>query len=332
MRDKARLSALWTPVVLLDAAVVLAPALTGISALWLGFWFLAGLCATCIGYLTFGPFPESGGTVLWPSIRVAIPTKLFALAMFGRTGHWLLLVAVALVGPTVAAAVWGLGPLGWVLLLYLTATGTAGRRYQQFTVVSWGGAVVASAGCVAVVLSQPVEIRAAGWLLAAGIATAVVGMLSHCLNSLTISWGMKTASSADLEHDWRAESWLAVLATTIAAVAACIVALPVALISGGAAPPLGGVALSVTFGAVAGAVPVVWSRVVMARITVATVAIVSTSTPAVSVAYLAILGQLGGIQTWLLLIGVIGVVCGASAAMHQPSTTRSKAALQPSPS
>ena len=318
--------------VLLDAAVVLAPAITGVSALWLGFWFLAGLCATCIGYLVLGPFPKSGRTVLWPSIKAAIPTKLFALAMFGRTGHWLMLAAVALAGPTVVAAVWGLGPLGWVLLLYLTATGTAGRRYQPFTFVSWGGAIVACAGCITVVLSQPVEIRAAGWLLAAGIATAVVGMLIHCLNSLTISWGMNTASSADLEHDWRAESWLAVLATTIAAVAACVVALPVALISGGAAPSLGGVALSVAFGAVAGAVPVVWSRVVMARITVATVAIVSTATPAVSVAYLAILGHLGGMQIWLLLMGVVGVVCGASAAMHQTSTTRPKVELQPSPS
>ena len=215
--------------------------------------------------------------------------------MLGRTSHWLILAAVALAGPTVAAAVWGLGPLGWALLLYLTAVGTSGRRrYQRFTLVSGTGAVAACAGCAAVVLSQPVEIRASGWLLAAGIAVAAVGMLIDCCNSMWISWGMRTAAAAGLEHDWRSESWLAVLGTTAAAAAAAVVALPVALLAGGAAPSLAGADGCVLFGAVAGAGPAVWSGVVMTRIVVAALAIVSTATPAVSVAYLAALGPLDG--------------------------------------
>ena len=147
MTGKARLSAIWAPVVLLDAAVVLTPAVTGVSAMWLGFLFLAGSCASCAGYLVLAPSPDTNRAAVWASVRSQARTKLFALAMLGRASHWLILAAVALAGPTVAAAVWGLGPLGWALLLYLTAVGTSGRRrYQRFTLVSGPGAVAAWAG------------------------------------------------------------------------------------------------------------------------------------------------------------------------------------------
>ena len=185
--------------------------------------------------------------------------------------------------------------------------------------VSGTGAVAACAGCVAVVLSQPVEIRASGWFLAAGIAVTAVGTMLDCCNSMWISWGMRTAAAAGLGHDWRSESWLAVLGTTAAAPAAAVVALPVALLAGGAAPSLAGAAGCLLFGVVAGAGPAVWSRVVMTRIVVAAVAVISTATPAVSVAYLAALGLLGGVQGWLLAVGVAAVVVGASAALHQPA-------------
>ena len=97
------------------------------------------------------------------------------------------------------------------------------------------------------------------------------------------------------------------------------VAVPVALLAGGAAPSLAGADGCVLFGAVAGAGPAVWSGVVMTRIVVAALAIVSTATPAVSVAYLAALGPLDGPRGWLLAVGVAGVVVGASAALHQPA-------------
>ena len=163
------------------------------------------------------------------------------------------------------------------------------------------------------------EIRASGWLLAAGIAVAAVGMLIDCCNSMWISWGMRTAAAAGLEHDWRSESWLAVLGTTAAAAAAAVVALPVALLAGGAAPSAAGAAGCVLFGAVAGTGPAVWSKVAMTRTAVAAVVIVSTATPAVSVAYLAALGLLGGVQGQLLAVGVAAVVIGASAALQQPA-------------
>ena len=64
MADKVRSSAIWAPVVLLDAAMVLAPAVTGVSALWLGFWFLAGSCGACGLYLALSPCPAADGSGL----------------------------------------------------------------------------------------------------------------------------------------------------------------------------------------------------------------------------------------------------------------------------
>ena len=71
------------------------------------------------------------------------------------------------------------------------------------------------------------------------------------------------------------------------------------------------------FGTIALGIPAVWSRAVLPRVPVATICVVSTATPAVSVAYLAALGMLGGVQGWLLSVGIIGVAVGAFASLHQ---------------
>ena len=81
-------------------------------------------------------------------------------------------------------------------------------------------------------LSQPLEVRSAGWLLAAGLAVAVCGTLVDGCNALTITWGMRTAAAAGCERDWRSESWLSMLNATAGAAVACTVALVVALFRG----------------------------------------------------------------------------------------------------
>ena len=158
-RGAVALSAVWAPVVLLDAGVVLVPALTDASTLWLGFWFLAGMCGGCVGYLMLRLPPAEQRPRIWTAARVGARSKMFAAAMLGRGGHWMLIIAVALSGPTVAAAVWGMAPLGWAVVLCLTAKDVSGRRYQRITAPVAVAAVVACGGCVAVVLSHPLQIR-----------------------------------------------------------------------------------------------------------------------------------------------------------------------------
>ena len=66
--------------------------------------------------------------------RAGARSKMFAAAMLGRgPGHWMILIAVALAGPTVAAAMWGMALMGWTLVLCLTAKAVSGRRYQRLT-------------------------------------------------------------------------------------------------------------------------------------------------------------------------------------------------------
>ena len=174
-RGTVALSAMWAPVVLMGAGVVLTPALTGVSTLWLGFWFLAGMCGGCVAYLVLRLPPTEQRPRIWAAARVGAHSKMFAAAMLGRGGHWMLIIAVALSGPTVAAAVWGMAPLGWAVVLCLTAKDGTGRRYQRLTAPVVVATVLACGGCVAVVLSQPLQIRSSGWMLVAGWAAAVFG-------------------------------------------------------------------------------------------------------------------------------------------------------------
>ena len=107
-RGALALSAMWAPVVLLDAGVVL----TGVSALWLGFWFLAGMCGGCAGYMVLRLPPAEQLPRIWAAERAGARSRMFGAAMLGRGGHWMLLIEAAVAGPTVAAAVWGMAPLG----------------------------------------------------------------------------------------------------------------------------------------------------------------------------------------------------------------------------
>ena len=313
------LSAMWAPVVLVDAGVVLVPALVGVSTLWLGFWFLAGMCGGCVGYLVLRLPPAEQRPRVWAAARVGARSEMFAAAMLGRGGHWMLIIAVALIGPTVAAAVWGMAPLGWAVVLCLTAKDGSGSRYQQLTVPVVVAAVLVCGGCVAVVLSQPLQIRSSGWMLVAGLAAAAFGTGLDCLNSLSVSWGLRTAASAGARRDPRREAWLCVLCAAAAAAAACGVALVAAVAGPEPAPAAGSALVCVLFGAVCGAVPVVWVREILTRTSVASVMVLSTATPAVSVAYLASLGLLGGVNGWVLVGGVGAVIAGSVAALRSSS-------------
>ena len=97
-----------------------------------------------------------------------------------------------------------------------------------------------------------------------------------------------------------------------AAGAACGVALTAVVAGPNPAPAAGAALACVLFGAV----PVVWVREVLTRTSVASVMVVSTATPAVSVACWASLGLLGGVNGWVLVGGFGAVIAGSVAALR----------------
>ena len=320
--------ALFAVAMALDAALVLLPLMVpGVAAFEIGVWHVMGWT---FGMWTYSVVRRPAGgprwSKHWPAVLGSVTGRGFWLCAVGRLSLWLVLASVAIAGPTIAAVVYGLWPIGWSLALRRSTRAVTGEdRYRQVGGRTAAASMVACAGAMLTVLAQPAAVRSDLMLLAAGVVIALAALSVDGFNGLGMALGIGAArrsglggSSADVEV------WFTVaVAVMVGVVASCATAAVVA-VSVGVSASAADVGICVLFGMLTAVVSVL-SRWALFLTDNSMLTIVGCATPAASVAYLALLGMLGDLNVGLLGVGttavvVAGAVVVCSASQAGPGT------------
>ena len=305
----------------MDAGVVLLPLLVlGVGPMTMGATFICGQALGMGGFIVIWcPHKVKMAEDWLQKMWVLTRTKMTLRLILGRSWHWLVLLSVALSGPSLTAVIVGAWPIGWMFLLRREGH----QRYRAIQTGTGLGVAAAIVGCCLTVFAQPADVRGSGVLLALGITVAVLAVVVDSQNAVSILWGFHLAESLGLRQDHPTETWCAVVGTTLGCAAAGVIFAGVALAVEGTPQDWHSVGLFGLAGVCLGSPASILSRVAMPKTTKSSVTAVGLLSPAVSVGYLSLFGLIGGVRLTYLLTGVMLVMLGSGWALRtrqvQPS-------------
>ena len=307
--------ALFVAATALDATLVLLPRLVpDVAAFEIGVWHLLGWTLGMWAYsVVYRPAGGPRWAKDWPAVLGSVAGRGFWLCAVGRLSLWLMLASVAIAGPTVAAVVYGLWPIGWSMWLRRSTSAITGEdRYRQVGGRTAAASVAACAGAMLTVLAQPAAVRADWVLMTAGVAVALAALAVDGFNGLNLALGIGAARRSGSGDSVEVEVWFTVAVAVLVGVVASCVVTTVAAVSVGIGASAADAAICVLFGAVLTAAVSLLSRWALFLTDNSMLTVVGCATPALSVAYLALLGMLEDLNVVLLGVGTaVVVVAGA---------------------
>ena len=139
------------------ALVVLPRTVPDVPAFEVGMWHLLGWTLAMWAYtLAYRPAGGPRWGRDWSTVIHTATGRGFWLCAVGRLSIVLLLASAAIAGPTVAAVVYGLWPVGWSMVLRRSTRVAAGEdRYKHVGARTSAASVAACAGAGLTVLAQP---------------------------------------------------------------------------------------------------------------------------------------------------------------------------------
>ena len=276
------------------------------SAVWAAALFAAGRAAFHIPLLIWVRPSLRDCLQHRREIATSAKTPLFATAVGSSMGVVLIVVAAALVGASITAGVWCVLPMVWATALQRTTTGFERLDWRSVAVFA-----IAAAGCVAIIVSQPADVRGAALGLAIGVGLALAGAALDGCSSLQASWGMRTAAGIGVG---RAGIGFAMLAATAGAIVAAVVLCVVAVAVDPVIPAFDDVVMLAGFAGGLAAFGTYTSRLACIRAAHVDVFVLFAVQPVVAVAAAAALGQLRGVRLGLLGVGVCAVAAAVTLA------------------
>ena len=278
------------------ALVVLPRAVPDVPAFEVGMWHLLGWT---VGMWTYTvAYRPAGGPRWgrdWQAVVHTATGRGFWLYTVGRLSIVLLLASAAISGPTIAAVVYGLWPIGWAMVLRRSTRVAAGEdRYQLVGARTAAASMAACGGAMLTVLAQPLAVRSDSPLVAAGIALALVALAVDGLNGLNLALGIGAARRSGLGDSAGVEVWFTVAVAALIGVVGCSVVAAGLAAAAGIVASAADAATCVLFGAVLATATSVLGRWALSLSDNSMLTVIGCATPALSVALPCRAGHVGG--------------------------------------
>ena len=310
-----------------DGALVVLPRVApDVPAFEVGMWHLLGWTLGMWVYtLAYRPAGGPRWGRDWETVIHTATGRGFWLYAVGRLSIVLLLASAAISGPTVAAVVYGLWPVGWSMVLRRSTRVAAGEdRYKHVGARTAATSLAACAGAMLTVLAQPLTLRSDSALIAAGMGLALAALAVDGFNGLNLALGIGAARRSGLGDSAGVEVWFTVAVAVLIGVVGCSAVAVALATASGVAASAPDAAVCVLFGAVLAAATSVLGRWALSLSDNSMLTVIGCATPALSVAYLAALDMLEDIDIARLVAGTTVVVVAGGMAIFSSRDTKQR--------
>ena len=248
-------------------------------------------------------------TIKTRTFRDHIRHKYFAFSVLGRLEYAFFFLATTHIGIVQTTVLWGLHPLLYVLVLD-SSTKTTNReaRYRKFTMRDVTLLLFAFVGFAFTVMSQPSPSVDRNLVL--GVLLAVPACVCAAVNAYNIVWGMRLANALDSHLDRpKLEAACCMAGTVGAAITTFPLLLLFATGAGGDFQLTStGFSGAVLIGLVLYAPSIALVRVANIRTRNLGVNAIGYLTPALTLVYLRLFGQVGDVRLSYITVGVVLIV------------------------